>query len=142
MDKDLRLYKIGSKVLVDLNRVEDRISPSLLEILRINPQGQVMGYKITDGMGIGVVLQLSDKSRSWFFKAELLATSDDEFEDSLPIESSDEIVRNSLVEIKAEKEFVYKQSSKFSFENNSNIFFLMNPLNFFRWFIFSTKDVF
>ena len=71
MSSAVTLKGIGSRVKVDVDLVRDRISSILLKRLQNNPQGKVVGYKMTDGGGIGVVLELSDGSTSWFFDDEI-----------------------------------------------------------------------
>ena len=62
-------YRIGSKVRV--SRVRDRIPSKLVELLKKSDVGRVTGYKMTDGMGIGLVVELSDGTVSWFFDDEV-----------------------------------------------------------------------
>ena len=69
------LNRIGSNVRVDLERVRDRIPSTLLKQLSKDPRGKVIDYKMTDGMGIGLVLELSDGSTSWFFDEEIIGRS-------------------------------------------------------------------
>ena len=71
MSLGANLNKIGSKVRVDLDRVRDRIPASLIKQLTENPRGTVKDYKMTDGRGIGVVLELSNGETSWFFDDEI-----------------------------------------------------------------------
>ncbi len=63
--------RIGSRVKVELDRVRDRIPSKLIKQLTEDPRGKVVNYKMTDGMGIGVVLELSDGTTSWFFEDEI-----------------------------------------------------------------------
>ncbi len=65
------LNRLGSKVKVQLDQVRDRIPATLLEKLKNDSRGKVINYKMTDGTGIGVVLELSDGSTSWFFDDEI-----------------------------------------------------------------------
>ncbi len=65
------LNRIGSKVRIDVDQVRDRIPGNLLQQLSENPRGTVVGYKMTDGGGVGLVLELSDGSTSWFFDEEV-----------------------------------------------------------------------
>ncbi len=60
---------IGSKVRV--TRVRDRIPDSLVATLRSDPTGTVRDFKMTDGTGVGVVVELSDGTTSWFFEDEV-----------------------------------------------------------------------
>ncbi len=71
MAKANTLARIGSNVRVQIDQVRDRIPKSLLSKLRDNPRGRVVDYKMTDGTDIGVVLELSDGSTSWFFNEEI-----------------------------------------------------------------------
>ena len=71
MGKASTLNRIGSRVKVDLDQVRDRIPSNLLQTLAANPQGKVVDYKMTDGTGIGLVLELSDGTQSWFFDEEV-----------------------------------------------------------------------
>ena len=64
-------FRIGSKVKIDLDSVRDRIPNSLQQLLRENPRGTLLDWKMTDGTGIGVVLELSDGTQSWFFENEI-----------------------------------------------------------------------
>ena len=60
---------IGSKVRV--TRVRDRIPASLVELLKTDASGTVIDFRTVDRKGIGVVIQLSDGSTSWFFEDEI-----------------------------------------------------------------------
>tara|TARA_Y100001970_G_C14248647_1_gene870147 strand:+ start:2097 stop:2321 length:225 start_codon:yes stop_codon:yes gene_type:complete len=63
--------KIGSRVKINLSKVRDRIPTSLADQLSSNEQGTVIGYKMTDGRGIGVVVQFKEGGKSWFFQEEI-----------------------------------------------------------------------
>ena len=65
------LTRIGSNVRVQVDQVRDRIPGNLLKKLKENPRGKVVDYKMTDGTDIGLVLELSDGSTSWFFNEEI-----------------------------------------------------------------------
>ena len=71
MPQAAALTRIGSTIKINLEKVQDRIPSKLLNQLSNNPRGKVIDYKMTDGIGIGVVVQLSDGSTSWFFEDEL-----------------------------------------------------------------------
>ena len=62
-------YRIGSKVRI--SRVRDRIPGKLVNLLKKSDVGRVTGYKMTDAMGIGLVVELSDGTVSWFFDDEV-----------------------------------------------------------------------
>ncbi|HGY5536265.1 MAG: DUF2862 domain-containing protein [Prochlorococcus sp.] len=62
-------FRIGSKVRI--SRVRDRIPGKLVEQLKKSDVGKVLNYKMTDGKGIGVIVELSDGTVSWFFNDEI-----------------------------------------------------------------------
>ena len=71
MPKATTLTRIGAKIKVNLEKVRDRIPPNLIKQLETDPRGTVKDYKMTDGTGIGLVLELSDGTKSWFFQDEI-----------------------------------------------------------------------
>ena len=71
MAQTATLNRIGSRVKVDLDQVTDRIPVNLVKKLANDPKGKVLGYKMTDGSRIGLILELSDGSTSWFFDEEI-----------------------------------------------------------------------
>ena len=71
MAKSATLTRIGSNVRVEVDQVRDRIPGSLLRRLKDNPRGRVIDYKMTDSNGIGLILELSDGTTSWFFQEEI-----------------------------------------------------------------------
>ncbi len=71
MPQAATLSRIGSQVKIELDMVKDRIPATLIQSLSENPRGKVIDYKMTDGTGIGLVLELSDGTTSWFFENEI-----------------------------------------------------------------------
>ena len=71
MAKATTLTRIGSNVRVQLEQVRDRIPKELQRKLETNPRGKVVDYKMTDGTDIGLILELSDGTTSWFFTEEI-----------------------------------------------------------------------
>jgi hypothetical protein len=61
--------QIGTRVKI--TRVRDRIPAELVNLLRSDATGSVQGFKMTDGSGVGVVVELSDGSSGWFFDDEI-----------------------------------------------------------------------
>lgn len=59
--------EIGQKVKV--YRFRDRVPPTIVN--KLGKVGTVKGYKMTDGSGVGIVVQFDDKSATWFFEDEL-----------------------------------------------------------------------
>ena len=62
---------IGSKIRI--TRVRDRIPQNLVDLLKKDSSGTVTEFRTVDGKGIGVVVELSDGSTSWFFEDEIAA---------------------------------------------------------------------
>jgi hypothetical protein len=58
---------IGQKVKV--YRLRDRVSDKIVG--KLGQVGTITNYKMTDGSGVGAVVEFSDKSSSWFFEDEL-----------------------------------------------------------------------
>jgi len=61
---------IGSKVRV--TRVRDRIPADLVAALKANATGTVKNFRLTDGQGIGVVVELAGGATTWFFDDEIV----------------------------------------------------------------------
>ena len=72
MPQIINLTKIGSRVKIDLEKVKDRISGSLIDKLSSDPRATVSDYKMTDGGGVGLVVTLSDGTKNWFFENEVV----------------------------------------------------------------------
>jgi len=71
MPQSINLTRIGSSVRIDVDRVRDRISSSLIAKISSNPRSTVSDYKMTDGGGVGVVVTLVDGTKNWFFENEI-----------------------------------------------------------------------
>ena len=59
--------EIGQKVKV--YRIRDRVSNSVAD--KLGKVGTIKEYKMTDGSGVGVIIQFDDKSATWFFEDEV-----------------------------------------------------------------------
>lgn len=59
--------EIGKKVKV--LRLRDRVAGEIGN--KVGQIGVVQGYKMTDGSGVGAVVQFDDKTTTWFFADEL-----------------------------------------------------------------------
>ncbi len=59
--------EIGQKVKV--YRIRDRVSSSVAD--KLGKVGTVKEYKMTDGSGVGVIIQFDDESATWFFEDEV-----------------------------------------------------------------------
>ena len=65
------LIPIGAKIKVDKSKIENLLPNKLLEELPEMINGEVIDYKMTDGMGIGYVLLTENKQKIWVFNNEL-----------------------------------------------------------------------
>ena len=63
--------EVGSKVRATC--VRDRIPQGMVELLKTDAFGTVTEFRTVDGKGIGVIVELSDGSSSWFFEDEIVA---------------------------------------------------------------------
>ncbi|WOB43616.1 DUF2862 domain-containing protein [Thermoleptolyngbya oregonensis NK1-22] len=63
--------QIGQKVRV--RRLRDRTGQAVVK--HLGQVGEVQDFKMTDGSGIGVVVQFDDKFSTWFFEDELEVVS-------------------------------------------------------------------
>ncbi|MCF4968015.1 cytochrome b6f subunit PetP [Nostoc sp. CMAA1605] len=61
--------EIGQKVKVF--RLRDRVSAVVAQ--KLGKVGIIAGYKVTDGSGVGVVVQFDDNTSTWFFEDEIKA---------------------------------------------------------------------
>ena len=59
--------KIGNSVHVNLELSKDRLTKEVVDAINVSSVGKISDFRITDGKGIGVVLQLSNGKEQWFF---------------------------------------------------------------------------
>ena len=65
-----KLYK-GQILKVDLNQIDDRLPKDLINLIKKDPLGKLVGYKMVDGNQFGLVLKLNVGTTQWFFEREL-----------------------------------------------------------------------
>ena len=62
----------GQKLRIELDKVFDRLPKKILAELESEPYGVwTGGYKMVDGNSFGLVLELKDGRKMWFFESEL-----------------------------------------------------------------------
>ena len=122
--------KIGSSVRVNLELSKDRLSKEITEIINVSSVGIIRDFRITDGKGIGVVLQLSNGKEQWFFEDEI----------DLLDENGRVIKKN--IDKKVKSNFIFDFLRGFNYENKNKVSDLLNPINFFIWLVVSFKDIF
>ena len=63
--------EIGNLVRVNLELSKDRLNKEITDALNISSVAKISDFKITEGKGIGVILQLSNGKEQWFFEEEI-----------------------------------------------------------------------
>jgi hypothetical protein len=59
--------EIGQKVRI--RRLRDRVAKNVE--LKLGQTGTICDFKMTDGSGVGVLVQFEDKFSTWFFEDEV-----------------------------------------------------------------------
>jgi len=122
--------KIGNTVQVNLELSKDRLTKETIDAINVSSLGKISDFRITDGKGIGVVLQLSNGKEQWFFEDEI----------DLLDENGNVIKKN--IYIKEKSNFIYDFLNGLNYENKNKVSDLLNPINFFIWLVVSFKDNF
>ena len=121
--------KIGNSVQVNLKLSKDRLTKETIDAINISSLGKIRDFRITDGKGIGVVLQLSNGKEQWFFEDEIDL-----------LDENNNVIKNN--DKKENSNFIYDLFEGFNYENKNKVSELINPINFFIWVIVSFKDIF
>ena len=122
--------KIGNSVQVNLGLSKERLNKEIIDALNISPVGKINDFRITDGKGIGVVLQLSNGKEQWFFEDEI----------DLLDENGNVIRINN--DKRENSNFIFNFLRGLKYENKKKVSELLNPINFFLWLVVSFKDIF
>jgi len=122
--------KIGNSVQINLELSKDRLSIETIDAINVSSLGKISDFRITDGKGIGVVLQLSNGKEQWFFENEIDLLDEN---------------GNVIKKINGKKEnsnFIFVFLRGLNYENKNKVSELLNPINFLLWLIVSFKDIF
>ena len=122
--------KIGNSVQVNLELSKDRLTKETIDAINVSSLGKISDFRITDGKGIGVVLQLSNGREQWFFEDEI----------DLLDENGNVIKKN--YDKKDDNNFIFHFLKGLNYENKNKVSELLNPINFFIWLVVSFKDIF
>ena len=122
--------KIGNSVQVNLELSKDRLTKEIIDAINKSSVGTISDFRITDGKGIGVVLQLSNGKEQWFF------------EDEIDLLDEDGNLIKKFSDKKENNNFVTNFMSGLKYENKNKLSELLNPINFLIWLIVSFKDIF
>jgi len=126
----LEKAKIGNSVRVNLELSKDRLTKEIIDAINLSSVGIISDFRITDGKGIGVVLELSNGKEQWFFEDEI----------DLLDENGNVIKKNN--DKKEDSNFIFDFLRGLNYENKNKVSELLNPINFFIWLVVSFKDIF
>ena len=122
--------KIGNSVKVNLDLTKDRLNNEIIDALNASSICKINDFKITDGKGIGLVLELSNGKEHWFFEDEIDLLD----ENGNVIKKSNNKNENG--------NFIFDFLRGLNYENKNKVSELLNPINFFIWLVVSFKDIF
>ena len=63
----LEKTKIGNFVQINLELSKDRLTKEIVDAINVSSIAKILDFRITDGKGIGVILQLSNGKEQWVF---------------------------------------------------------------------------
>ena len=122
--------KIGNSVQINLEQSKDRLTKETIDAINVSSLGKVSDFRITDGKGIGVVLQLSNGKEQWFF------------EDEINLLDENGNLIEKIQNKKDKNSFFLSILNGLEYENKNKPSELLNPINFFIWLFVSIKDIF
>ncbi len=122
--------KIGNLVKIDIEQSKDRLTKDIIDAINVSATAKINDFKITDGKGIGVVLQLSNGKEQWFF------------EDEINLLDNEGNIIKKVKDKKNNNNFIFNILKGLKYEDKNKVNELLNPINFFIWLIVSFKDVF
>jgi len=121
--------KVGNSVRVNLELTKDRLNKEIIDAINTSSVGKISGFRITDGKGIGVVLQLSNGKEQWFFENEIDL-----------LDENGNVIEETIGK-KDDNTSRLEGLKKLKYDNKKNVSELINPINFFLWLIVSFKDI-
>jgi hypothetical protein len=122
--------RIGNSVQINLELSKDRLTKEIVDAINVSSIAKINDFRITDGKGIGVVLQLSNGKEQWFFEDEI----------DLLDANGDVIKKDNDKEENGN--FLFDFIRGLNYENKNKVSELLNPINFFIWLVVSLKDIF
>ena len=122
--------KIGNSVQINLKLSKDRLTKETIDAINFSSLGKISDFRITDGMGIGVVLQLSNGKEQWFF------------EDEIDVLDENGNVIKKYNDKNENSNLILNFLRGLNYENKDKARELFNPINFFIWMVVSFKDIF
>ncbi len=141
IDKQV-LLEIGSNVTIDIKLIDDRLPSEIESLLIRDSRCIIIDYKMTDGKGIGYVVKLIDGRKYWFFEKEIRHLDVDTSSLSLLVDD-----KNKNQQLFEDSDNLMEYQTKFPDPNLdseliNSLSYYVNPFNFIKWLLYSTKDVF
>ena len=127
------LIPIGAKIKVEKSKIENQLQNKLMDDLPQIISGEIVDYKMTDGMGIGYVLMTENDLKIWIFATELKEQTKREYS----IEDT-----KKYYNLKNNDLIAGKYTVAYELNGNRNIKTIANPINLIKWIIFTLKDIF
>ena len=122
--------KIGNAVQINIELSKDRLTKEVVDAIKVSSVAKIRDFRITDGKGIGVILQLSNGKEQWFF------------EDEIDLLDEYGNVIKKIIDKKENSIFIFDFLRGLNYENKNKARELLNPINFFIWLVVSFKDIF
>ena len=122
--------EIGSSVQINLELSKDRLNKEIIDAINVSSVAKINDFRITDGKGIGVILQLSNGKEQWFFEDEIDLLD----ENGNVIKKNNDKQENSYL--------IFDFLKRLNYENKNKVSELLNPINFFIWLFVSLQDIF
>ena len=126
----LERAKIGDYVQVNLGLSKDRLTKDIVDAINISSVARISDFRITDGKGIGVVLELKNGKEQWFFEDEINLLDENG--------NVEKIIKNK----ERNNSFIFNFLKGLEYENKSKVSDLLNPINFSLWLVTALKDIF
>ena len=127
------LIPVGSMIKVEKSKINNVLPKKILDELPQIINGEVIDYKMTDGMDIGYVLVTDNNLKIWIFNNELNEQTKKEYEIEDSNRSTNLITKEILSQI---------DKVEYELSGNRSIKKIANPLNLISWLIFTLKDIF
>ena len=127
------LIPVGSMIKVEKSKIENVLPKKILDDLPQIIKGEVIDYKMTDGMDIGYVLVTDNNLKIWIFNNELNEQTKKEYEIEDSNRSTNLITKELLSQI---------NKVEYELSGNRSIKKIANPFNLISWLIFTLKDIF
>ena len=122
--------KVGNSVQINLEQSKDRLTKEIIDAINVSSVGKILDFRITDGKGIGVILQLSNGKKQWFF------------EDEIDLLDENGNLLKKINDNEEKNNFAFNILTRLKYENKNKVSELLNPINFFLWLVVSFKDIF